>query len=182
MSIQVDGPGPAYLGSLTNPNSLTADALLMYCQSQLNSLDGDIKMHMTQQQAALKHKAALAHIENKMKEFLDGTHGKNHWHETGKAIDSAIESLDPNDPLRADLQQFKTDLWKAGSQKGLGKAEWQSHIDKIHERLEGVKGNAELNMIQLQSIMSQRQTAVQLTTNMLAKYDQTIASIVNNVK
>jgi len=46
---------------------------------------------------------------------------------------------------------------------------------------EDIKGGAEISMLQLQQLMAQRQTAVQLTTNMMSKLDQTQDSIVKNV-
>jgi hypothetical protein len=51
----------------------------------------------------------------------------------------------------------------------------------IHSMLDTVNGNAEINMIQLQQVMSQRQTAVQLTTNLLSKLDDTTKSVVTNL-
>ncbi len=45
-----------------------------------------------------------------------------------------------------------------------------------------LQGGAELNMIQLQSLMSERQTAVQLTTNLLKALNQSQKSIINNMR
>jgi hypothetical protein len=51
----------------------------------------------------------------------------------------------------------------------------------IRSMLDNVNGNAEINMIQLQQVMSQRQTAVQLTTSLLAKLDEGTKSVVGNI-
>jgi len=41
---------------------------------------------------------------------------------------------------------------------------------------------AELHMINLQSMLSQRQTAIQLTTNLVRKMHDSSAAIINNIK
>ena len=51
----------------------------------------------------------------------------------------------------------------------------------VQSMLDNVNGNAEINMIQLQQVMSQRQTAVQLTTSLLAKLDEGTKSVVGNI-
>jgi len=59
--------------------------------------------------------------------------------------------------------------------------EWKGTIDGLVKMAEDIKGGAEISMLQLQQLMAQRQTAVQLTTNMMSKLDQTQDSIVKNV-
>jgi hypothetical protein len=58
---------------------------------------------------------------------------------------------------------------------------WASLIGDVQQLREDISSNAELRMMQLQSLMSQRQTAVQLVTNIMAKFDQTLASIVAKI-
>ena len=50
------------------------------------------------------------------------------------------------------------------------------------EQVLGAGRDGELNMIQLQSMMSQRQAALQLTTNILTSMDRTTSSIIKNLK
>ena len=69
-----------------------------------------------------------------------------------------------------------------GDFEGTNKEFYTGIGDGIGEIVEDLKGNAELQMIQLQSLISARQTAVQLTTNMLSKVDQTLQSVVSNIK
>lgn len=46
----------------------------------------------------------------------------------------------------------------------------------------GLQSNAELAMISLQSLMSQRQTAITLASNMLASINGTTRSIIDNIR
>ena len=55
----------------------------------------------------------------------------------------------------------------------------QKRIDAL---VNDIGKNAELNMIQLQSILSQRQTAVQLTSNMMKALNDSESQIVHNIK
>jgi hypothetical protein len=54
--------------------------------------------------------------------------------------------------------------------------------EKDLDRISGGDGGAELNMIQLQSSISQRQTALQMTTSILQHMHDTTKGIINNIR
>lgn len=211
-------------GADVNPNSLTADALLMYCQIQLNSLDSRISDFLNEQRLNLARKKALGDIENMMKKYADVPKGSEQWADYDQTWTNAINSLPSGDPMRVTLQNKYDELAKkepsfskdesvgttsgihvadpgarlsdpmgalskqiaetvAAAKKGSGftKGEWTGLTGDIQSMLDDVSGNAEMNMVQLQSIMAQRQTAIQLTTSLLAKYDDGTKSIVANI-
>lgn len=64
---------------------------------------------------------------------------------------------------------------------GVGKEEVQWIVDALDNASKELSKDAELMMITLQSMISQRQMAVQLTTNMLDKINQTAMAVVNKV-
>ena len=53
---------------------------------------------------------------------------------------------------------------------------------KLKSISDELDAGSELNMIEVQSLMSQRQTAIQMTTNLMSKYDQGVQTVVNNLK
>ena len=59
-------------------------------------------------------------------------------------------------------------------------------MDELAEKdldcISGGDGGAELNMIQLQSLISQRHTALQMTTNILQHMHDTTKGIMNNIR
>jgi hypothetical protein len=55
----------------------------------------------------------------------------------------------------------------------------QRYIDAL---VNEIGKNAELNMIQLQSIMSQRQTAIQLTSNLMKALNDSENQVIHNMK
>ena len=59
--------------------------------------------------------------------------------------------------------------------------EWKGTTDALSTISGDIKDNSELEMMQLQDLVSKRQTAVQLVTNMMSKMDDTALSVAKNV-
>jgi hypothetical protein len=167
---------------------LTGESLLIYCQTQLQDLDSDIQSRMTDQKAALDRRKAIQTAEQVFKTFGDkGPQNQAEWDQCEAAITKAMELLPPADPGRRMLEDFRYDLEHQYCQGLAPKphyphdGEWKGTIDGLAKLQEDIKGGAELQMLTLQQLMSQRQTAVQLTTNMMSKVDQAQDAIVKNV-
>jgi hypothetical protein len=176
------------VNAISNPNvanfysntaNLTPEGLLMYCQSALGSLDTDVNSLLNEQKLNLTRKAAISNCENVMKKYADVPNNAVEWNEYDKAFQESVDSLPPGDPVRVQLQT----KWDQAFLKDakFSKEEWAGYTGEIHSILENVNGNAEINMIQLQSLMSQRQTAVNLSTNLMQKCDESIKSVINNM-
>jgi len=207
---EIKGPNLTGINAFDNPNALTGEGLLMYCQSQLNDIDGQVKSYMAQQKQAILLKEVLGQLKNTLAKYQPPK--KENYPEILKAYQTAevkLKELGQSD-LAAQVNAEKNKLfpnseapkdpekamaWVAACEsKGIekvalegnkmpgNKESWSGYVGEVDAMVSDINGNAELNMIQLQSLMSKRQTAVQLTTNMLAKHDQTIASILNNLK
>ena len=194
MSLSVDNTS-----SVTNSNILpmsegdgfqylTGESLLMYCQTRLQDLDGDIQSRMTDQKSALARRQAIQTAQQVFKSFGDkGPQTQADWDKCEAAIFAAEQALPAGDPGRGMLENFRVAM---EHQYCVGLApdphyphdgEWKGTIDGLGKMVEDIKGSAEIEMLQLQQLMSQRQTAVQLTTNMMAKVDQAQDAIVKNV-
>jgi hypothetical protein len=168
-----------------DPNSLTSDALLIYCQSQLSALDGDIKGYLDEQRLNVARKKGLADLENTMKKYTTSMDSAG-AQDVEAAWNRAMNSLPPGDPVRNAMNAKYQEFLHHDHGYGPGAIyysgeEWSALMGDVHSMLENVNGNAEINMIQLQSIMSKRQTAVQLTTSMLSKLDEGTKSVVSNI-
>jgi hypothetical protein len=61
------------------------------------------------------------------------------------------------------------------------KDQWKYELSNVEKLRESLQGNVELGMIQLQQLMSSRQTAVQLATNIMGKLNQSHEAIVRNI-
>lgn len=160
---------------------LTPDTLLAYCASQLGALDARINTLMGHQRLALAQKAAIEKAGSCLK------HGrptnadmvssfKSEW-------EAAIESLPGGDPIRTQLEQIYTGLRQKTSDKSTSynDTEWAGFTADVDELANNVGGGADLEMVELQSLVSKRQTAVQLTTALMQKIDSSSDGIVANI-
>jgi hypothetical protein len=59
--------------------------------------------------------------------------------------------------------------------------DWQGTTDTLGNMADGIKSGAEIQMLQLQDLVSQRQQAVQLASGMMSTEDQTLQSEVKNI-
>lgn len=196
------------------PNSLTAESLLLYCQSQLGNIDNEISGYLNQQKRAIAEKQILSDLKNTLSKYqppkteaqkmeVVAAYGqaKAKLNDLGLGdgelagkINDSFKSLFPSGNIDVAVLVYgaaasglpvdtKATLDTLGTWSGSSSKEgWSSTLGDVTNVIEELSGNAEINMIQLQSLMSKRQTAVQLTTNMLAKHDQTVGSILNNMK
>jgi hypothetical protein len=194
---------------------LTTDAVMLYCASQLNHLDEGIKQHMAQQQVARNQADKLGTLKATLTGPISaGDSGRKA--EVVKAMKEAYDSLPPNDPRRAKLDDtfhrfmdtvtFNDDSdqrVKEGSRYSLATLtdeqighvasngtdgnetndeEMKRFAADIEPMLSDVSKGAELAMIDLQSMISQRQMAVQIATQMISKLSETQMAIVSQIK
>lgn len=192
-------------------NLITAENVLAYCASRLNTLDEMIKTHFAEQQRR-NHGMKLI---NKAVEVLNrnpngqmpGAVGHEPFHiqqakdlcaiynettdpEIRKAIGKAytmvmgsdIEKVvDPSTGL-ADPAKVTKELIIPENIKGGDVAEWGRQVNDYKSVQDTLSKDNELSMIQLQSIISQRQLAVQLTTQMMAAMHDAKKGIVANIR
>lgn len=167
---------------------LTGESLLTYCQTRLQDLDGDIQARMGDQKASLARRQAVQTATQVFKSFGDkGPQTQAEWDKCEAAINAAIAALPPGDSGIRSLQDFRTQM-EGQYCKDIAPdphfpkdGEWKGTIDGLNNITENIKSSSEIEMLQLQQLMSQRQTAVQLTTGMCSKMDQTTDSIVKNI-
>jgi hypothetical protein len=193
-------------GFFGNLESLTPEALMLYCQTQLNTLDGDIRAFMQNQKYINAKKKILAELKNELQRNTTvGKNGKDldeNLPKIAAAYERAYASLEqlkttyPNVDVAGDLQAVAAHakkMWPNGDLT-TGKIGptghhinmeyssafdgWVGDLDNI---IDDLSKNAELNMIQLQSIMSQRQTAIQLTQSMMDKLLKTLEQLASKV-
>lgn len=182
------GVAAAALPTLTN---LSAEDLLAYCGAQLNAIDGQIHDLMGSQQRALVERQQIGKAVSYLKTFGDtGPKTQEDMVACYNAVDDAIKALPPGDPARAALSDFKDKMEaKYGSPIGGGNnaihtpaaGEWAGTTGQLSQIGEDIKGQSELDMINLQGLVTQRQSVVSLTTQMMAKMQESLMSIAKNI-
>lgn len=181
---------------------LSPDALLAYCQMQLGTLDGEITTQMKAQRLQLEQRKAANAVQSTLEGF--GTEGPKNVGEMETCIgafNKAIDSLGPTDPAaiklkeQCDIMTTKYDykppatLTAPGPNNNNGHRTystpasitppqqtevWKGIVDAVSTFSGGIKSGAEIQMLQLQDLVSQRQQAVQLVSGMMSKEDQTL--------
>ncbi len=156
---------------------LSPDALMTYCQTRLNGIDSQVKEYFGQQKKSNDDRAAindaLAVLNNYSAGFMqDG----NHSAECAKLHDALLQAIekvggntDAGRRLTAVLARVD-DTGRDGVRVDGGKIssdEMKAFIDDVKGIQTDLGASSELGMIQLQSLMSQRQVAIQLCTNLV---------------
>jgi len=187
-------------------SNLSPDAMLDYCQIQLSGLDTQIDGDIKQQESQLRQREAVQQAQTALEQY--GTTGPQNSADFQKcvaALDQAAASLPPGDPVAAQLETFKNNM---SSQYGfdpskvgqpqevvlnlfpIGDAgltnkpqnnDWQGTTDALGNIADNIKSGAEIQMLQLQDLVSQRQQAVQLASGIMSKEDQTLEGIAKSI-
>jgi len=177
--------------------ALSAESMLVYCQARLGGMDTEITGMMDAQRAAIHRKEVLNQLKTDLQACHDGKGGF-----PVEAYDRAIAQLPSDDPIRAQLEDQRNELLDSGVdpvdpdpmdmscrpdfnlafESNLSDKELKLLTDKVDSLLEGIGDDAEIRMIELQSLMSARQTAISLTTNILNKIQQSEQSVVDNIR
>lgn len=192
---------------------LSPDALMSYCQTRLDSIDGQIKESFASQQNS-------AAIINQITSFADTLHGFNSdvngasdCRDLETQFQTTIQSIQTTDPNCAALpdiiKAYNTMVYSGDggaaflhstsgpdmidpgqyppstdSQQGndnLSTPELQGYTTTLTDAASNLNSAAELSMVQLQALMSQRQTAISLTTNLVQSLGDQENKIADNI-
>jgi hypothetical protein len=203
-------PPPAAAGDVS---SMTPDALMAYCSSRLDSLDGAMREVFAQQQLGNQEQSLIGGVIP----LLQGYEQNGISNDPTKCteVESQVEALyykiqkmDPNSPALKQLATVHDELMasgtgpytdSSGSHGFLGPGphgyatghtehdstidadEMQGYVNQLQSATSSLNSSSELGMINLQSLMSQRQTAIQLTTNLVQTLGDTDQKVVGNI-
>jgi hypothetical protein len=167
---------------------MTPDCLLAYCSTRLRDLDTNMQKQFATQQAGIKDSQTLQDIEQQMKDIFD----KDKDPKSG----NLQSDCDPQDPswanMRTQAESIQDPDAKAAALKAIDAASQMksgtkfddfksSVLDGIDNGKQALSQGAELGMIGLQSLMSQRQTAIQMTTNLVQAFGESLKAVSGNV-
>jgi len=145
--------------------SMSPDALLAYCQMQLEALDGEMKTQMNQQESALAQRTAVEGVESTLESFGDnGPQTVGDLQKCSQAFDAAIAKLPKGDPVAAQLAAQQADM--NGKYGNHGKTsqlptaslvnppkndEWKGTVDSASNLADGIKSDSEIQATGLMS-------------------------------
>jgi hypothetical protein len=176
--------------------NLSPDALMSYCESRLSSLDNQMSQIMDQQQANATQTAALDKLSSLLNELpgpnsstppmvdVSSSGNQKLVGEISSEYMSVAGTLGPSSPIAGSLLKDQASFLNALTKNG-GKQLSSDVVNQLEQNIKNdtatLNSNSEMIMIDLQSLMSQRQTAVQLTTNLVQSLGDQANSIAKNI-
>lgn len=175
---------------IVSADHLTADGMLIYLQTRLTGIDDQINAAFEKQQQIEQIRKTLMKLQNATSNLSsDDSAALNEQQRAAfEAAMSELEAIDPllHQSLVDDLANAKlVDTHDDGTFKAIyvnfDGHETQSLNQILGSRLKQLESSAQLEMIQLQSLMSARQTAIQLATNLVSAIGKGTETIVSNI-
>lgn len=176
---------------------LTAEGLMAYCAMKLRDLDKQVQTAFASQKERNHLGKALADLTEALNLKSNGIPKDTELHKAGQvdieaAYDKAILEVggigtDLGSKLAAEKEKFtKTATGQGPStskqdEADVSPSEMAKFAESVGSMQSTLNRDGEMQMIQLQSIMSQRQQALQMCTNMIQGVNQSAMGIVQNV-
>lgn len=195
--------GSTGVANINYSQALTPDALMVYCQTRLRGIDDQVNDKFAKQQKTRDITNAVTNLQNKISEAAamntgngDGILEKDRAirDEIVAAYDKAIvatEGTPQRDALIKERQAFLGDAGNGAADKQhvqdgggdgcMERSKLTAMADRIGQVSKEMSSSAELDMIQLQSLMSQRQTAIQICTNLISSLGETSKAIAQKI-
>lgn len=186
-------PNPWLYGGLVFPldaplpqgtAGLTPEGLMIYLRSRLGNLDSQIGDIFNKQQKNQATQKALEELQNTISKLDADTKTSKKYTGLGDELRKDLADLKKVDPdlaseVAAEIQKQGQVLYGGDdSYNGQEVTASQTYIDNL---VKDIDSGSQMDMIHLQSLMSSRQTAVQLSTNLVSALGQSTRSIAANV-
>lgn len=167
----------AGINPFPSQSGLTPESMLMFLSTKMSDLDGDIQGYMDQQASMMKHKEVMQEFRNWVAREQNGVK-ENTWDAWNKYVDTL-----PNpSPEHALAVQLKKDFKATPNDGKLDDGDYKAILADLDNQIGSLTKDSELQMIKLQQVMGQRQTAIQLVTNIMSKYGEGNSAIVANIR
>lgn len=183
-------PASSLLGSENfDPDAMTPDSLLIYLSTRMGSLDGQMGEIFDRQKTSEKVRTELRGIQQALTNVPTDTDEQrlldNLDPDVVKEINAHLANITAIDPkLGADI---KIHLEKDGQILSRNDSRYYTselNASKDYLNLVGkdLESGSQMDMITLQSLMGARQTAIQLSTNLISALSESQKSVVTNIR
>lgn len=188
------GVGGAGIDSIfSGTTGLTAEGLILYLQTRMNSLDEQINAIFSKMQDMEKIRKLVNNMQNELNSLNDDTSKKDiqgTQHTGGPSgyeltLFNYIDAIGQIDPGLAD--SLRTQMGAEGQiLYGTDGRYFTSEVSNSRELLNSVskqlESSAQLDMIKLQSLTSTRGTVIQMATNTLSTFHDSLKTVAHNIK
>lgn len=186
MSVSAVTSASNYGSIAFDQESLTPEGMMLYLSTRMEEVDGEINKLFDKQKASQDIRKALGEIQNELGKLKDDDGLLTMpGSEVEQNINTAIAKIGEIDPQLA--EKMWTDMNKEGQILYVQDSKYyaqevtasKSYIENIIKDLDAT---AQMDMIRLQSHMSARQTAIQLSTNLIASISDSLKAVVSNFR
>jgi hypothetical protein len=185
----VAGAGEAAPPSSASSALLTPDALMAYCESRLGSIDSQMDSIFQAQESYNKLTTDIDSLASNLNQYESTGIGTGPGDQTAttaftsanNSLNQLISEANTTDPQVASELQGAMNTLNNGGDTFVSTDEITNIEKTLQQASSDVGAGAELNMINLQSLMSQRQTAIQLTTNLVQSMGDQMNAIATNI-
>jgi hypothetical protein len=188
--------------------AFSPESLLYYCSSRLESIDTQIDRYFKDQQAKNRASKELSDVQGILGRASYQKAGGEmnaedlliHTSESNELLQLYRNAQTPEGKQAAaeafkirsgrDISDYANGGMVTPEQIDASKhniaahdaSQWAHHIEDVKSKAAEISKSAELNMIQLQSLVSQRQLAVQLTTQLMQSVHESMKGIAANCR
>ena len=171
-----------------DPEAMTPDALLVYLSTRLGSIDDQMDTILGRQRTSEKVRSEIGEIQKVLSSCATDPNEKQDlvMSEQAKSqIETHIANIATQDP------ELASDLNKALHEDGqiLSGFDCRYSTDQLNHTKDylnlvtkDIESGAQMDMIRLQSMMGARQTAIQLSTNLVSALSESQKAIVSNIR
>lgn len=166
--------------------TLTPDALMTYCSVRLRGLDREIYTRVNGEQADQKTTSLVGDLLSKIAAQSTGIPGDEAHSDAFNALhlqfQDAIKALSGAHPELANKLKEAMKIFEVGNDTCLSETEMTGLKTAVTNVSGAMSESREIAMMEVQSLVSQRQTAVQACTNIMQTVNETLKSITGNYR
>ncbi|HEY5146312.1 MAG TPA: hypothetical protein VII82_06080 [Polyangiaceae bacterium] len=181
----IGGPQASADSSVDDPGTtLTPDSLMAYCQSRLDSIGSQVQSSFDQQNKNASEISQIQDVANTFKSYSTANQSGANLADMQTRLGNLVNQIQGTDPNSAALPGLKDTLAQLNSSAGdnlVVTTEIEGFAQNITDSANDLNSGSELQMVQLQSLMSQRQTAISLTTNLVQSLGDQENKIADNI-
>ena len=173
------GASAGVVPTLGNSMNDIDDIAFVMLALRLQSLDGEIATKIENLTAMNEVRKAYQDRINTLRAAQQGKTGKEHVDTPGDLSTSYDYRWNPE---TKSTEKVENGYYDGESDHGAVQAKtMQSEIDRMQGELDKINGDSELAMMELNRTVNQRQTALQLTTNIMSSVHQSQMGIIQNI-
>ncbi len=166
--------------------SLTPDALMTYCRTRLQTLDEGIHEHFSRQQNMRNASSAVSALQQKLTDAAALNEGIRSEDaairdDLSAHFEKALTALPEGHPQREGIEKLYSWYKQTLGDLIVSTAELNAMAQAVGGVAKDLSSSAELDMISLQSLMTQRQTAIQICTNLVAALGESTKLIAQRI-